>query len=143
MSVRVDNEGFADKLISRLTNSTAEIEAGINRVTENPMEKAASNPDKWVAGVQNAKARWAANTRAVSLDDWKRAAVQKGVPRIASGIQAARPKLIDFASKLLPAVEKAQTAISNMPSTTLDQNLARVNTYLREMAKFSYTRTRS
>jgi hypothetical protein len=73
----------------------------------------------------------------VTLDEWKTAALSKGVDRIASGIDAAHDKVVAFAAKLLPAVDAAVAKIARMPSTTLEDNINRATSYMREMAKFS------
>lgn len=139
---RVTPEEYQEKHAQRLKNALPEVRAGIERVTVNPMAKAAAQADKWVHGVTQSKNKWATNTAAVSLDQWKHAALTKGVDRISQGIDAAAGKVTAFAAKLLPAVDAAVAKINGMPSTTLEDNIARASTYMREMAKFSNTARR-
>ncbi len=134
---RVTAEGYAEKQARNLKNSLPDVKSGIMNVTENPMEKAADAADKWALRIQESKGKWAANTRKVSLAEWQDAAANKGVDRIAAGIDAAHDKVVAFAEKLLPAVDAAKRKIEGMPSTTLDDNINRMTTYTREMAKFS------
>lgn len=132
---------FQDKHSRRLKAAVEDVRRGIDRVTESPTEKAAAKKDKMLtnltAAVQNGK--WEAGLKRVSLDDWKRKARDVGVNRIAAGIDAAKDKVVDFASQLLPYIDRAQTEIANMPDVTLDDNINRMNTFIRRMANFKRT----
>jgi len=79
---------------------------------------------------------WAKRLNAVSLEDWKSKAKDVGVNRIAAGIDAAHAKQVSFYSKLLPAVDAAKAKLAGMPDTTLEDNINRMTTYIREMNKF-------
>ena len=136
-TVRVNAAEFADKQATRLKSSINEIRMGINAVTENPMQKAADNDDKWILRLQESRAKWKANTAAVTLDDWKTAAIHKGVDRIASGIDAARPKVIAFATRVIPYINNLLQTIDAMPDTTLEDSISRMTEFTRGMAKFS------
>ena len=136
-SVRVNAAEFADKQAARLKNSIPEIRAGITAVTENPMQKAAENDDKWILRLQESRAKWKANTSAVTLDDWKNAALTKGVDRIASGIDAARPKVVAFATRVIPYINNLLQTIDAMPDTTLEDSISRMTEFTRGMSKFS------
>ena len=136
-TVRVNAAEFADKQATRLKSSINEIRMGINAVTENPMQKAADNDDKWILRLQESRAKWKANTAAVTLDDWKNAAIHKGVDRIASGIDAARPKVIAFATRVIPYINNLLQTIDAMPDTTLEDSISRMTEFTRGMAKFS------
>ena len=83
--------------------------------------------------------KWAAGLKRVSLDEWKKKARDVGVNRIAAGIDAAKDKVIDFANQILPYIDRAQSEISNMPDVTLDDNINRMNTFVRRMAQFKRT----
>jgi hypothetical protein len=136
--VRVTPEEFQDKHARRLKAALPDMTAGIERVTESPTAKAAAKQDKMLtkltAAVQDG--RWANRLKAVSLDEWKFKMLQKGVGRVSAGIDAAKAKTIDFASQLIPAVERAQASIATMPDTTTEENINRMVSYVREMAKF-------
>jgi hypothetical protein len=79
---------------------------------------------------------WKRRLQAVTLDEWKTKARDVGVNRIAAGIDAAHSKQVEFYSKLLPAVDAAKTKINSMPDVSLEDNINRMSTYVREMAKF-------
>jgi hypothetical protein len=132
---------FQEKHARRLTASIEDVRAGIDRVTESPTAKAAASKDKMLANltasVQSGK--WAAGLNRVSLEEWKSKARDIGVNRIASGIAAAKPKVIAFAEKLLPFIDTQQAKIKSMPSVTLEDNISRMTTFIRGMATFNRT----
>jgi hypothetical protein len=134
---KVTAEEYAEKWGRRLSGATADITRGIDRTTEAPGLKAAKAQDKMLSKVTEAvsSGRWAKKVGAVSLEDWKNAAKNKGVGRISQGVQSALPSQAAMAAKLLAAVDAAVAAVKVMPSTTLEDNIARSATYMREMAK--------
>ena len=129
---------FQEKHSRRLKAAVEDMRRGIDRVTESPTEKAVAKQDKMLTNLTRAVAdgKWAAGLKRVSLDDWKRKARDVGVNRVAAGIDAAKDKVIDFASALLPYIDRAVNEIQSMPDVTLDDNINRVSTYLRRMAQF-------
>lgn len=136
MAINISPEQFADKQATNLKNNLDSMQRGINAVQVNPMEKAAADPDKWLNGIRQSRERWQAGMRKVSLDEWKRAMLEKGIPRVAGGIDAARDKVIAFATKLLPYEVNLQKKIDAMPDTDLEASINRMTTWAREMAKF-------
>lgn len=136
---KVTASEFREKHARRLKQSTADIERGISRVSVAPGKLAAAKADKMKANIDLAitSGKWAKKVSGVSLTDWQTKAIQKGIPRIASGIDAASAKVEAFASKLLPAVDAAVNKVKGMPDLTLEDNINRMTTYAREMAKFS------
>jgi len=135
---KVNAQEFQEKHARRLKASTADIQRGIERVTTAPGKLAAAKADKMKARIDEAisSGRWAKKVGAVSLSDWQNKAITKGIPRIASGIDAASDKVQAFASKLLPAVDAAVAKIKGMPDLTLEDSINRSAAYMREMAKF-------
>lgn len=132
---------FQEKHARRLKASVEDVRKGIDRVTENPCDKAANKADKMLANltaaVQNGK--WAAGLKRVSLEDWKRKARDVGVNRIAAGIDAASGKVVAFAEQLLPHIDRGQDKIKAMPDVTLDDNINRATEFMRHMATFKRT----
>lgn len=130
-------EEYAAKWGQRLKGSTEDIRRGIGRVQTAPGEAAVRQQDKLVSRFQESvsSGRWAAATRSVSLQDWQQAASEKGVGRIAAGVDAAQPKQAQMASRLLAAVDSAAAKVNAMPSTTLEDNINRMATFAREMSK--------
>lgn len=135
---RLTAQEFQEKHARRLKQSVEDIRKGVQRVTENPCELAASKADKMLARLTEAvqSGKWGRKLRAVKLEDWKRKTIDVGINRIGSGIDAAAPKVVAFAEKLLPAIDNARAKIKGMPDLTLEDNINRMVTYAREMAKF-------
>lgn len=129
---------FREKHARRLKESIPDIRAGIARVTESPTAKAAGKVDKMRTNLLAAldSGKWANRLKAVSLEVWKSAAIDKGVNRIASGIDGAAAKVEDFAGQLLPFQDKLKADIQRMPDVTLEDNIQRMVTQIRGMAKF-------
>lgn len=129
---------FQDKHARRLKAAVEDVRRGIDRVTESPTEKAAGKQDKMLTNLTAAvnSGKWAGGLRRVSLEDWKKKARDVGVNRIAAGIDAAKDKVTDFAAQLLPYIDRAQSEIAGMPDVTLDDNINRMNTFIRRMANF-------
>jgi hypothetical protein len=74
--------------------------------------------------------------KAVTLEDWKGKMLDKGVNRVASGIDAAAPKVIAFATQLLPHIDALVSQVNKMPDATLEDSIARATFMMRGMAKF-------
>lgn len=127
-----------EKHARRLKGSTQDIQAGIARVTVAPGEQAAKKQEKMRANINAAidSGKWAQRTRSVSLDSWKRAATEKGVGRIAAGIDGAKQKVTDFFTQLLPFQELGQQKIANMPDLTFEDSLNRMTEWARHMKGF-------
>lgn len=139
---RLTPQEYQEKQARRLSGATEDVRKGIARVTVNPCDLAAAQKDKMLArlteSVQNGK--WVAGLKRVTLEQWKAQATNVGVGRIASGIAAAKEKVIAFAEQLLPHIDKVQASIKSMPSITLEDNINRMTTFVRGMADFKRTR---
>lgn len=138
MKVRVSATEFQEKHARRLKAATPDITAGINKVTEAPGLKAAAKKDKMrtklLAKIDDGT--WERRVKGVTLEDWKTKARDIGVGRIAAGIDGAKTKVTTFAEQLLPAVERAATAVEALPDVTIEDSIARSSAFIREMAKF-------
>ena len=130
-----------EKHARRLKASVEDVRKGIDRVTENPCEKAAAKQDKMLtnltAAVSNGK--WAAGLKRVSLEEWKHKARDIGVNRIAAGIDGAKTKTTAFFEQLLPHIDREKAKIAAMPDVTLDDNINRMTSFVRGMANFKRT----
>lgn len=129
---------FQEKHARRLKASVEDVRAGIDRVTENPCEKAAAKQDKMLTNLTAAvsSGKWAAGLKRVSLEDWKKQARDVGVNRIAAGIDAAKTKVVAFAEELLPHIDRQKSKIAGMPDVTLDDNINRMVAFTRGMSEF-------
>lgn len=133
---------FQEKHARRLKGATEDIRRGIDRVTENPCEKAAAKQDKMLTNLTTAvtSGKWANGLKRVDLQTWKKQARDVGVNRIAAGIDAAAAKVESFAEELLPHIDRQKAKISAMPDITLDDNINRMTTFIRGMAEFKRTK---
>jgi hypothetical protein len=134
---RVTAEEYAEKWGRRLKGAATDITRGVERVSVAPGKAAAAAQqlmlDRLTASILDGT--WAARVGAVSLEDWKKALLEKGVGRIASGVDAAGPKQIAMAQKLLAAVDAAVAKVKAMPKGDIEQSIARMTTFTREMNK--------
>jgi hypothetical protein len=139
--INITASEFAEKHARRLKAAIPDIQAGIAKVTESPTAKAAAKQEKMQARLNEAiqSGKWAAGLRRVSVEDWKKAITEKGLQRIASGIDGARPKVEAFASQLLAHEANLQNAINSMPDMTLEDSIARAQAWIRGMSKFKRT----
>lgn len=139
---RLTSAEFQEKHARRLKAATEDMRKGIDKVTESPTDKAAANQDKMLTRLTAAvsSGKWAAGLKRVSLDDWKKKARDVGVNRVAAGIDAAKDKVTAFADELLPHIDRQKAKIASMPSMTLDDNINRMNTFIRGMADFKRTK---
>lgn len=133
---------FQEKHARRLSASIEDVRKGIDKVTVNPCELAAAKKDKMLAGITAAvnDGSWERGLRRVTLEQWKDKAKNVGANRIASGINAAKDKVIVFAEQLLPHIDAGQALIKNKPDLTLEDNIDRMTTFIRHMAGFKRTK---
>jgi hypothetical protein len=135
---RTTPQQAAEKWSRRLAASTPDIQAGVQRLTTSPTQQAAGKQDKYVQGVQEAaqNGKWRAGLERVSLSQWQAATINKGVPRIASGAQAAQPKMQQFMAEFLPYVDQGVAQIQNMPDLTVEDGVQRAAAMIRHNAAF-------
>ena len=129
----------AQNWANNLSAATPKITAGIQSVTTSPTQLAAQQASAYLSGVQAAVSsnKWQNSLMAVPLSSWQQEAITKGVPRIATGAQAAVPKMTTFMTKLLPYVSQLKQTLASTPRGGLEQNIARMNAWTRGMAQFS------
>lgn len=129
---------IAEKWSRNLSNSSTDIIAGINAVTENPMQKAVAKQAKlkqnWNAAIDSGK--WATNTGAVTLAQWKKAFLDKGVSRITSGATASVSKVQAFHESLAAYQAAGLAQLESMPDLTVEDGINRQAFWTRYMANF-------
>lgn len=129
--MQTDPQAAAQAWATGLANAGTKITAGINAVQVAPGQAAARQKAAYTAGVAANADKWASRVGAVSLQDWKDAAINKGVQRIATGATAAQPKMAAAMAKLLPQIASAVAALPARGG--IDQNLQRSNQFARAM----------
>ena len=87
-----------------------------------------------IKAIDNGK--WENGLKNVSLEDWKKAAKEKGVGRIAAGVEGASAKVESFYGKLFPYQESLQNKVNGMPDLSLQDNINRMVTFVTGMSKF-------
>jgi len=136
--VKLTAAEFREKHARRLKASVDDIRAGVERVTEAPGAKAAAKADKWIQNLskQETVDKWKRQVGKVSLDDWKSAMTNKGVGRIAAGIDASAAKVEEFADKLIQHQNAGLGKIAGMPDLTLEDSIQRMTEWTRHMSNF-------
>ena len=126
-------EQYAEKQARNLKNSLPDIRMGIERVTQAPGIAAAAAQTRMKDNLNRSidDGRWG-----VSLEDWKSAELNKGVDRIAAGIDQAHDKEVQMAGRLLAAVDSSAQKANAMPKGTIQDSIARMTTFVEDMHKF-------
>lgn len=129
---------IAEKWKRRASAATQDYKDGVNRVTESPTAKAAAKQEKMKANLIKAidDGKWAKGLKAVSLEDWKKAAMVKGAANFATGVNASEDKMRDFMIEVMPHIEAGKAIIDKMPDITIEDSIARQAEWTRHMAKF-------
>jgi len=133
---------FVEKHARRLKGALEDMRRGVEAVDVAPGKKAAEKEGKMRAGIMRAldDGTWKRRVGAVSLDDWKKAMLDKGLGRVAAGVDGAADKVGSFATQLLAQESALQAEISKMPDLTLEDSIGRMTTWIRGMAKFEFKR---
>lgn len=135
---RLTPEQFAEKWGRRLSAASADITAGVERVTESPCKKAAAAIPKLRQNLLKAidSGKMARRLNAVTVEEWKEKMLSKGVGRIPAGVEAASGKMADFGRQLLPHIDAGKAAIARLPDVTLEDSIGKMVAWTRHMAKF-------
>lgn len=138
MAKRISVAEAVQRWSERGAASGDRVTAGVNAVTESPMEKAAARKDAWMEGVRRAfnSGKYENNLRAVSLNDWKQAMLKKGVPNMQNGYQQGKAKFQRFMTEWLPYAQQISENVKVMPKGTLQQGIDRAVAAIRMAAEF-------
>lgn len=139
---RKSPQDTADKWSKNLKGSTDEIRKGVNRVTEAPGVAAAAKVDKMKQRLVQSidDGTWEERVSAVSLEEWKRKTLDKGIQRISAGVDAANGKVVDFHNQLADHQETIDRELDGMPDISLEDGIARSAAQIRAMSKFKFRR---
>lgn len=134
---KVNPQEYAEKWGRRLKGATEDIRRGIDRVTEAPGVKAARSKDLMIQKLMEAinDGTWENQVSKVTLEEWKGKAKEKGISRIAQGVDGAETSQVAMAEKLLAAVDAAAAKANALPKGTLEDSINRMTTFVREMNK--------
>lgn len=134
--VRGTPDEVAQKWRDRTSAATSDYVAGVRRVTRAPGEQAARQAQKYLDKTRENVQKFQRNVAAVSLEEWQSAAEEKGAPRLATGVQAAAGKVAEFHQELGPHIDRGLQHLSSMPSTSLQDGIARASWWIQHMASF-------
>lgn len=111
---------IAEKQVRNAQAASAAYTQGIERTTKNPMERAAAQKAKLLNNFTDAvnSGRWEEGLRAVSMEEWKRLAREKGGANYARGVAAALPKITRFWESWKPIHDQIKAQVDAMPSDT-------------------------
>ena len=132
-------QDVAQKWQKNLAGSGESIRRGVMAVTEAPTARAARRADAYLAGVQKSVAdgKWERGLLRVSLADWQRDMIDKGLARIAGGATAGLPKMQEFLTEFLPFQEAIVARVDQTtPRGDLEQNIQRATEVMRQTAQF-------
>lgn len=128
----------AEKQGRRLKAATADIAAGVDRVTEAPGKLAAAKVEKMRAKLVEKidDGTWAQRVGAVPLEEWKKQMKEKGVGRIAAGIDGAKAKVTNFYEQFFPFLDTVSREVGNMPDLSLEDSISRMTHQIRRTSQF-------
>jgi hypothetical protein len=109
------------------------MQSGAAAVTVSPGELAARRADAYLAGVQQNVDKFKRNSSAVTVQDWRDAYLNKGIPRVASGATAAQSKFAAVMDDLIPYMKRAQLPPRG---TTAEQNAQRAVAQILHNARY-------
>lgn len=129
---KLDNPtAAAQKWATGLSGARQTYIDGINNTMTAPGQLAAAAADRWQANTIAAAPRYKANVAAVTIDQWKSAAINKGADRLSSGATQAQPKVEVVFGKLFPAIKGVVGSLP--PRGNIDQNIARSGAFAKAM----------
>lgn len=135
---KISASDYADKWSRRTKGASEDLRKGIESTTTTPSTEAIKNKEKMkqnlVESIDNGS--WEAGLKNYTLEDWKNDMKTKGIPRIAVGVDSAKGDMQDFATQLIAYEASVESQIANMPSMTLEDNIARSVAWQRAMAQF-------
>lgn len=126
----------ASRWSTGMANAGAKIQAGVEAVKVAPGQAAAANKQGYLAGVQANVDKWGSRVASVPLSSWQQDFINKGLPRIATGAQAAEPKMANFMNQFLPFLKT--TVASLPPRGTFAQNVQRMTAHVTAVHGFQY-----
>jgi hypothetical protein len=140
--ITITPEQFVEKHGRRLKGALEDMRRGVENVSTAPGAAAAKKLDKMRAGILKSldDGTWARRVGAVSLDEWKRSMLEKGLNRVAAGVDGSAAKVQAFATQLLAHEATLQSDIAKLPDLTLEDSIARMTTWVRGMSKFEFKR---
>lgn len=141
--VSLTPDKISEKWNRRLKGAVADIQSGIDNVTESPAEKAIAKKEKFQTRLNESinNGTWEAGLSKVSLPDWKATTKKKVGERLASGVDGAMNKRKAFDTWLAGRLNAVLPKIDEMPDLTLEDSVARVRAMMEHMQKEKYKKS--
>lgn len=138
--VKLSPVDISEKWARRTKGAVSDIQAGIDRVTESPAQKAIAKKDKMKANLLKSldDGTWEKRLGEVSLEDWKSKTRAKVAERLAGGVDGAAAKRQKFDTHLVNTINEILPKIDSMPDMTLEDSVNRVRTFMDHMSKNPY-----
>lgn len=134
-----DPTQVAAKWVQNIQSAQQSMVNGANAVLESPSAGAMRAKPKMMAKWQAAMAnggKWDNAMSKVTVDQWRTAYIQKGIPRIGQGAQAAQDKMTGFLAQLIPFQQAGLSKIKSMPALNLTDSKNRAAAWIDYMATF-------
>src|SRR5262249_4507157 len=111
--------------VQRFGGSADKYKAGVNRVQENPAQKAIAAQDRLLANFTTAvtSGKWAAKLGQTTLAQWKQAATEKGANSLAAAARLAQEKVARAEARMGPIRESIRNSLP--PRGSIEENLER------------------
>jgi len=134
----LNNQQIAEKWANRAGAAGPALAAAVNGMAEadNPMAKAAASESRWAEACRKAASenRFSRGCQRVTMQMWRQAMIQKGVPNYQNGIALGQPKFLDFLNRFMPHVMAGKAALPRRG--TLNDNIRRAEAMIRHNAQF-------
>lgn len=128
----VDPATLAASWAQKLGAAGDRMKAGAEAIQVAPGQAAAAASSRWLQAVTSAESRFKSNVAKVTKEQWQAAYIGKGLPRVASGAQAAQS---DFAVTLGKILQAERSIVSSLPSRgDVEANIQRSAAFIRAMA---------
>lgn len=130
------------KWAQRTANAADAYKAGINAVTENPMDKAAAAADTWFQRVSAPETRdkFRNNLQGRNINDWKGPALGKGAANFVTGAREGQAKYQAYITDAAPFMQQAMDEINRMPKATFEDRQARARRWAEIMHTYQRKR---
>lgn len=131
-----------EKHARRLKGAVEDMRIGVQNVTVAPTIKAAAAIPKMRAKLLESidSGKVERGLKRVSLGDWQTAMIDKGIPRVAAGVDGAALKIEAFYGELMPHIDKLQAEVKKLPHVTFEDGIQRMTAFARGMHKFKRTK---
>ena len=120
-----------EKWARGLAGATESIRAGINGVTEAPSAIAVRNKEGYLRGVQENADKWSRKLGAVTLESWRKAALDVGIARLATGVTKGKGKMQSFMEAWLPYEDGLKARLAQIPKCGIEASIARATEAIR------------